>query len=79
VIPSGHRTYLEAKAKGESSMSGKAGAVKPPSRLPAETRMAWRRLDCLNLSARTLNTAGPDTVGNIRGPHDNWQEVQARR
>ena len=42
VIPLGHRTYLEAKAKGESSMSARRqGASNPSRRSPVEARMAW--------------------------------------
>jgi len=41
VISVGHRTYLETKVKGESSMFGKAKRREPSHDEFAEARMVW--------------------------------------
>jgi hypothetical protein len=47
-------THLEVKAKGESSMSvRRLDAAKSFSCGLVEIRMAWRKLDCLNLSTQS--------------------------
>jgi hypothetical protein len=56
--PLGHRIYLGPKGMGDNSMFGKRmvpEAVEGPIR---ETRVTWRRLDCLNPRVHTVKTSG---------------------
>jgi hypothetical protein len=56
--PLGHRIYLGPKGMGDNSMFGKrmvSEAVEGPIR---ETRVTWRRLDCLNPRVHTVKTSG---------------------
>src|SRR5262249_9248 len=72
VKPLGRRTYLEAKAEGENSMSGKAGrgeTTKPHARRGPDS-MGKARL--LEPQCPPRKRAEPDTVGNIRYSPDPW-------
>jgi hypothetical protein len=56
--PLGHRIYLGSKGMGDNSTFGKRmvpEAVEGPIR---ETRVTWRRLDCLNPRVHTVKTSG---------------------
>src|SRR5262249_20517301 len=80
AIPRGRRTYLEAKAKGESSMFGKPGCRETTK------RYAWRDPDGMVKAALPepqcpfCKLNGPDTVGKIRCPQDNqWNQPTGER
>jgi len=69
VKPLGHRTHLKAKARGESSMFGKAGHEGTyTNRAPVEARMAWWKAELPETSsARSVNGTGPDYGREISG------------
>src|SRR4029453_2598068 len=56
--PLGHRIYLGPKGTGDNSMFGKRMAPEAVEGPIRETRVTWRRLDCLNPRVHTVKTAG---------------------
>jgi hypothetical protein len=56
--PLGHRIYLGPKGMGDNSMFGKRMATEAVEGPIRETRVTWRRLDCLNPRVHTVKTSG---------------------
>jgi hypothetical protein len=56
--PLGHRIYLGPKGMGDNSMFGKRMALEAVEVPIRETRVTWRKLNCLNPRVHTAKTSG---------------------
>jgi hypothetical protein len=73
VIPSGHRAYPEAKAKGDKSIPGKARRVKATKTRAGRGPDEMVKAELLEPKCPLCKHASTDTVDKIRGfPDDRW-------